>query len=380
MFRSGVTHGLAATVPIPMLYSTPDNATAEIRYLEASGYPIARIEMGEEPDGQFVAPEDYAALYVQFADALRTVDRGLQLGGPVFEDNRQDWKAWRETPHGETSWVKRFVAYLAAHDHLDDLGFFSFEHYPFATCKSSEDEADLLREPEMVAHIVSVWRNDSLPPGLPIFITETNYSQKETDAAQRVTGALWYAEMMGSLLSTGAGGAFFYEYEPIPLSRSWPCSGWGSYGALEGDRGYKAQASLSQYFAAQMLAQSWAVPGSGTHVLYPASSGSDSSWVVGYPLARPDGQWALLLVNRDFEKAHGVTVQFNMPGGPEWFSGSVAETQFGPQQYGWVQIGRDSHPHPDRPPSVHTVSGGKDTEYKLPPQSLVVLTGTVSSQ
>jgi len=49
-----------------------------------------------------------------------------------------------------------------------------------------------------------------------MFITETNYSQNETDAAQEVTGALWYAEMMGSLLSTGASGAFFYEYEPIP--------------------------------------------------------------------------------------------------------------------------------------------------------------------
>ncbi|MEI9932715.1 MAG: discoidin domain-containing protein [Rhizomicrobium sp.] len=57
VFQSGVTQGIPATVPIPMMYSTPDNAAAEIRYIEARGYPIARVEMGEEPDGQFVTPE-----------------------------------------------------------------------------------------------------------------------------------------------------------------------------------------------------------------------------------------------------------------------------------------------------------------------------------
>ncbi|MBV8799804.1 MAG: discoidin domain-containing protein [Alphaproteobacteria bacterium] len=380
VFRSGLARGIPATVPIPMLYSTPANAAAEIRYLEARGYPIARVEMGEEPDGQFVAPEDYAALYAQFADAIHAVDRNLQLGGPVFEDNRQDWKAWPESPHGETSWVKRFVAYLTAHDHLNDLTFFSFEHYPFATCKSDNDEADLLREPGMVSHIVSVWRDDNLPSGLPMFITETNFSQKETDAAQRLTGGLWYAEMMGSLLSAGANGAFFYEYEPIPLSRSWPCSGWGSYGALEGNRDYKAQAPLSQYFAAQMLSQSWAVPGNGTHVLFPASTDGDSAWVIGYPLQRPDGRWSLLLVNRDFKNPHDVTVQFNTTDGAQWFSGDVQETELGPQQYGWQEGGKNSHPHPDRPPSVHHVSGGEGRRYNLPPQSLVVLTGSLSSR
>ena len=33
------------------------------------GYPVSHIEMGEEPDGQYMLPEDYGALYLQFATA-----------------------------------------------------------------------------------------------------------------------------------------------------------------------------------------------------------------------------------------------------------------------------------------------------------------------
>ena len=349
------------------------------------GDPV-EVRMGERG----IAPARHAELlhemgldrplYVQFAVALHGVDPSLQLGGPVFEDNAHDVKAWPLVKHGETSWVKRFLAYLSAHGHLSDLGFFSFEHYPFGSCSNSKDEANLVREPGLVSTIVSVWRQDGLPAGLPMFITETNYSQNETDAAQEVTGGLWYAEMIGSLPSTGANGAFFYEYEPIPLSPAFPCHGWGTYGVLEGDAKYQAQAPLSQYFAAQMLTQDWSVPGSGTHVLYPASIAGGDSWVAVYPLARPDGLWSLLLVNRDFENAHSVEVQFDTTGGTAWFSGSVTHTQFGPAQYAWIEKGRHSYPDPDGPPSTTAVSGGSGATYNLPAASLTVLTGPIGQR
>ena len=236
-----------------------------------------------------------------------------------------------------------------------------------------------MREPHLVSNIISVWRADNLPAGLPMFITETNYSSKETDAAQQVAGGLWYAELMGSLLSAGANGGFFYEYEPIPLSPAYPCSGWGSYGVLEGNNKYKAQAPLSQYFAAQMLTESWSVPGNGTQMLYPALIANGPAWVAAYPLARSDGLWSLLLVNRDFEHAHSVQAQFNTTAGTAWFSGSVTQTQFGPAQYAWIADGKHSYPNPDGPQSVTTVSGGQGAQYALPPQSLTVLTGAIAT-
>ena len=84
-FTSGITRGLPAIIPVAMAYSTPEDAAAEIAYLEARNYPIMQVEMGEEPDGQYMMPEDYAALYLQWATAIHRIDPELKLGGPIFE-------------------------------------------------------------------------------------------------------------------------------------------------------------------------------------------------------------------------------------------------------------------------------------------------------
>jgi hypothetical protein len=164
----------------------------------------------------------------------------------------------------------------------------------------------------------------------------------------------------------------------IPLSPAYPCSGWGSYGVLEGNKNYVAQEPLSQFFAAQMLTQSWSEPGGGVHLLYPTITDAKTKWVAAWPLSRPDGLWSLLLVNRDFENTHSVNVQFNTVNGIAWFSGGVAQTRFGPQQYAWIVDGKHSYPSPDGPQSTTTVAGGPDTQYILRPASLTVLTGPVA--
>ena len=84
-FTSGITRELPAIVPVAMLYSTPEDAAAQMTYIKKRSYPVSYIEMGEEPDGQYMLPEDYATLYLQFASALHRVDPNFKLGGPVFE-------------------------------------------------------------------------------------------------------------------------------------------------------------------------------------------------------------------------------------------------------------------------------------------------------
>ncbi len=74
-YTSGYTRGLPAVVPIALIYGTPEDSANQIAYLKARGYPISYIEMGEEPDGQYMLPEDYGALYMQWATALHKLIR-----------------------------------------------------------------------------------------------------------------------------------------------------------------------------------------------------------------------------------------------------------------------------------------------------------------
>ena len=53
-FTSGYTNHLPAMIPVSMVYGTPEDSAAELAYLEKRGYPISYVEMGEEPDGQYM--------------------------------------------------------------------------------------------------------------------------------------------------------------------------------------------------------------------------------------------------------------------------------------------------------------------------------------
>jgi len=85
-FTSGVTRGLPAMMPVALLYDTPENAVAEVAYLKKRNYPISYIEMGEEADGQYFSPEDYGALYLQWATALHRLDPRLSWVGRHFRE------------------------------------------------------------------------------------------------------------------------------------------------------------------------------------------------------------------------------------------------------------------------------------------------------
>jgi hypothetical protein len=98
--------------------------------------------------------------------------------------------------------------------------------------------------------------------------------------------------------------------------------------------------------------------------------------VTAYALERPDGQWAVMLVNRDQSNDHAVTLAFDAGGQHEkHFSGQVDRVTFGSNEYQWHQNGPAGHADPDGPPSKSTVSGGADALYLIPKASITVLRG-----
>lgn len=380
-YTSGITRGLPAMVPVAVLYSTPEDAAAQIAYLEKRGYPISYIELGEEPDGQYMQPEDYGALYLQFADAIHKVNPKLKLGGPSFEGVNQDVEVWPDA-HGRVSWLGRFLDYLKARSRLNDLTFFTFEHYPYDPCNTSWN--DLYREPERITNIIRVWKEDGLPPELPMFVTEVNLSWRSGETFVDIMGGLWYADYLGAFLTAGGAGSFFFHYVPAPL-RAGCNDSWGTFGLFNVDSDLGLKGYHAQYFASQILTREWVQPVDSAHKVFRAASDITDSFgnllVTAYALQRPDGQWSVMLINKDRENDHAVHIVFTdgEGKGSRFFSGRVERITFGANEYEWHANGANGYADPVGPPARSTVSGGVQTLYALPRASIIVLRGVLGA-
>ncbi len=379
-YTSGVTRGLPAMIPIALIYAVPEDAAAQLAYLEKRKYPISYVEMGEEPDGQYMLPEDYAALYLQFADALHKVDPALKLGGPVFQGVNEDILVWADG-EGRTSWTRRFIDYLKAHGRLKDLAFFSFEHYPYTPCTISW--SNLYDEPRLVSHIVDVWRGDGVPADVPLFITESNIAWSTGESFVDIFGALWLADYVGAFLSAGGNAIYYFHYLPMGVHPG--CNeSMGTFGMFTIDKDFQIQQPTSQFFASQLINLEWVQPGSGEHRLFPAAGDIEDpaghSRVTAYATLRPDGQWSLLVVNRDQWNGHKVRIAFHDAKGKaeHSFSGPVLMKTFGRAQYQWHPDAKGGFAEPDGPIAETTVNANSDTQFDLPAASMSVIRGSLA--
>jgi hypothetical protein len=382
-FTSGITNHLPAMIPVAVVYATPEDAAAELSYVEKRHYPVSYVEMGEEPDGEFMLPEDYATLYLQWATALHRVDPKLKLGGPIFTGLDEDLLAWPDSA-GRTSWLGRFVDYLKAHNRIADLSFVSFEHYPLTPCEINW--SDLYREPELVGRILKAWRDDGVPAEVPLMNTESNVSWALTDPMQDIFAGLWLADSVGSFLSQGGPGAVYY-HSPIQPERLRPgCHGWSTYGNFVANEKLEIRQHTAQYFASQLLNLEWVKHGAGEHQLYPAQADlqddSGETLITAYAVKRPDGQWSLLLVNKDPSNSHEVKIAFSVEGkdsgaraGGDW-----KMVTFGAAEYVWHPAGADSHADPAGPAKTTRIALGPNQTVLIPKASITVLTGTVAAQ
>lgn len=374
-FTSGLTRGLPAMIPVAVLYSTPEDAAAQLSYLEKRDYPISYVEMGEEVDGQYMSPEDYASLYLQFATALHRVDPALKLGGPVFEGAVKHF--WPNA-QGKTLWFTRFLDYLKAHDRLSDLSFMSFEHYPYYDGTCSGPWSNLLKEPAAIVSIAQAWRDEGLPSGVPMIDSETN--APGADAAVDVFGALWLGETFPAFLT--AGGTASYYHHSLPYSTPHPAcwNSWGTYHMFTAGHDYLIKQKTSQFFAAQMLTQEWAQPVDAEHRLFRAKSdirdAEGNMLVTVYAVHRPDNQWSLMLINKDYDNPHSVRINFHNEDtkADYGFAGPVEMITFGGEQYTWHSALRDGYADPDGPAAKFTLPSGTKL-YTLPRASMTVLRG-----
>ncbi len=381
VFGSGLTNRLPALLPTGLLYDTPDNAAAELRFLRARGYPTPRLELGEEPDGQYCSPEDYGALYVQWADALHRVDPSVQLGGPSFQTAIDGWITWPDR-QGNRSWLNRFLNYLKAQGHLADFTFFSLEWYPFDNV-CAPPSPQLALAPSLMENALARLQAEGLPQKIPWLISEYGYSAFAGQSEMEMPGALLNAEIAAQFLTLGGSAAYVYGYEPgMPVKEKDGPNSWGNLTLLLSNNDRQSLKPLPTYYAARLLTQQWAMPGSNAaHAAYKAVSDIRNRLglplVTAYALHRPDGQWAILLLNKDPKQAHRVTVRFQLAGRKAAaFTAPADLYQYGPAQYQWYPNKAHGFPSPDLPPFHRQIFGDVIT---LPPYTLAIVRGRVQN-
>src|SRR5207249_4615734 len=171
-----------------------------------------------------------------------------------------------------------------------------------------------------------------------------------------ILAALWLADSVGSFVQIGGPGAVYYHspIQPEPLHPG--CRGYSTYGNFVADEDLNVKQYAAQYFASRMINFDWVQHGAGVHRLYPAASDlqddAGNTLVTAYAVARPDGEWSLLLVNKDSANAHALKIEFNDEKSTRHFDGKLSMTTFGAEQYVWHPAGPQSHADPDGPSAV----------------------------
>jgi hypothetical protein len=197
---------------------------------------------------------------------------------------------------------------------------------------------------------------------------------------------LWLADSFAGFLT--AGGKATYYYHALPYSPPHPAckNSWGTYHMFMLDRNYQIKQRTSQFFAAQMITQEWVQPKDAEHRVFTAASDIKDAegdvLVTVYAVLRPDGQWSLMLINKDHDNSHPVRILFHDGDAnvDRSFQGPVTMVTFGSAQYQWHSAGRDGYADPDDHPLRSTVDGNVASSYTLPAASLTILRGTLEAQ
>jgi hypothetical protein len=345
-FQSGLSNGLPVLMAAPVLYDTPENTAALMAYLRARHYPVTDVELGEEPEEQFVSPEDYAELSRNVIAAIRSKGLSPRFGGPSLILLHSKLAT-------DAEWMARLYSDHQAAGSLDALGFFSFEWYPFDDiCASASKQ--LAHSAELLFGALAKIAAAGIPRTLPWYMTEYGFSAYGTQAEVDLPGAILNAEAVALFLTAGGSRAYLYGYEPGELLHDRACT-WGNNMILFNGK------PTSTYWAARLLAESWADPNGGLHQSFPVTT--DNPLVSAYALKRPSGEMALLLFNKSPTKAESVTLSYEGP---------HEVTQFSSTQYRWRAAGEQSRIELSSPP-VHTHQNS--SQLVLPPYSITVAPG-----
>jgi hypothetical protein len=181
------------------------------------------------------------------------------------------------------------------------------------------------------------------------------------------------AEIVPQFLTLHGTTAYFYGVEPRhPVRELKHCDTWGNFMMLLAGPDGRARWRLPTYYAEKLLTSEWAENTDAVHSLYPVSidAGSGGQTLSAYALRRPDGQWAILILNKGRDRRQ-VRVSFDKSGGRVQWRGPVTVVQYSAKQYQWHAEAELGKPLRSEPPAAELMGASSPT-ILLPPMSITV--------
>jgi hypothetical protein len=253
------------------------------------------------------------------------------------------------------------------HGHARDLGFVSFEFYPFDdACSGTAPQ--LAQVARKIRAAVAQFRRDGVPEDVPLLMTEYGYSPFSTASEMNRAGALLNTIAVAEFLADGGSQAFFYGTEPSSLDRGAACDSWGDNTLFVANDDRHILAKNSTYHAAHMLTTLWADSAGSLHnvLATKVTAAVTAPPIASYTLRRPDGRIAVLITNRD--PANSWTAEIRGIGDAH---ATFDAWRFSGAEYTWHPNGADGFAKPNTGPLKVSVSAGET--LTLPPYSIVVV-------
>lgn len=350
VLQRGLDQGQPVLMSTGCLYDTPDNVANEIRWLRSRHIPLRGIELGEEPDGNWGDPTQFAELYMQVASKVRSVYPDARLGGPSFQTVFEDYHEW---PRRGGAWLTQFRASLARHHRMKDFSFCSFEWYPFDNVLA-DPEIGLRKATRLLRKSVDRLNRLGMS-GMPWFITEYGWSAYAAPAEVDLPGGIFDFEVALTALALGCETSYLYGYEPDDVIQEIP-GAWGNLLAIlsREDGVYRLPCYWGSWLLTHRLCSQ-----AGRHFLLAVSGGDES--LGAYAVKNPDGSVRLALLNRS-RKPRAVRI----PGG----SARKEIWTYGSSQFRWTHVSEDENPEIAGTPDYTTSTS---SSRLLPPFSITIV-------
>ncbi|MFL5740670.1 MAG: discoidin domain-containing protein [Flavisolibacter sp.] len=367
LYRSGLTASQPMLVPGGLLYDTPENVVALLDYLHKRNYPVLGMELGEEPDGQMISPEDFGWLYHYWSGRISSRYPKIALGGPSLQAIILDQN---EERFSTRLWMQRLMHYLKQHDE-QNFRFFSFEWYPYDDiCAPSAPQ--LAAHPQMIEKAMKDLRSIEGIKDLPFYISEYGYSAFGGLAEVSIQGALMNADIVGQFLNLGGDKAFLYGLEPNQVQTDFGCAA-GNNMLFGMDDDGKIKFKTATYYGALLMKQ-WMDANTSVEI-YPVTTSlynkNGEALISAYALHWKNN-WSLMLINKDPAKSYTVRVQLNDIANKNIkdLGEPLSCYQYSGKQYQWHSNGLKGHPTRELPPEKLVLHSGT---LRLPPYSLTLL-------